>query len=264
MGIAPENTRRAFAQAVQLGLRHLETDVRVTADGVPLAFHDRTLDRVTDFSGPVVARTWADLAGTRVHDQEPLLRLEELLGDFPEALISIDVKEERAVAPVIEAVRRTNSADRVCVAGGWDTWLQGIHEACGVTTALGWKALTRFLTAARAGLQPVLRPRSGARFVHVSLDYGPAQIMRSPRLAERVVSMATTLGLDVVAWTVNDAETAARLHAAGVAGVITDRPDLLRSTAAGSPPQTGDAQICTAAPGGSTGRSAYRELPHTA
>ncbi|ROR72635.1 glycerophosphodiester phosphodiesterase [Bogoriella caseilytica] len=227
MGIAPENTARAFTQALDLGLRHLETDVRVTADGVPLAFHDRTLDRVTELRGPVAARTWDELSRTRVLGQEPLLRLDELLGGFPESLVSIDIKEAQAVRPVIEAVRRTQAADRVCVAGGWDAWLQAAHEACGVTTALGWRALTHFLTATRAGVRPALRPRQGARFVHVSLDYGPAQIMRSPRLAERVVSMATALGLGVVAWTVNDVETADRLRAAGVAGVITDRPDLL-------------------------------------
>jgi glycerophosphoryl diester phosphodiesterase len=56
-----ENSMTAFRAAVDLGCRYLETDVHTTADGVLLLFHDSTLDRVTDGSGPV-----ADLPARQV------------------------------------------------------------------------------------------------------------------------------------------------------------------------------------------------------
>ena len=70
----------AFEACVAMGYRYLETDVRVTADGVPVVFHDPSLDRVTDSSGRVDQLTWAQLAPARIGGREPILRLEELLG----------------------------------------------------------------------------------------------------------------------------------------------------------------------------------------
>jgi glycerophosphoryl diester phosphodiesterase len=52
-GEAPENTLAAFEVALKLGYRYLETDVRLTRDGVLVAFHDERLDRVTDRAGAI-------------------------------------------------------------------------------------------------------------------------------------------------------------------------------------------------------------------
>ena len=48
-------------------------------------------------------------------------------------------------------------------------------------------------------------------------------------LTEERIAEARTLGLAVLPWTVNDAETMERLILWGVDGIITDRPDILRA-----------------------------------
>ncbi|HXP95127.1 MAG TPA: glycerophosphoryl diester phosphodiesterase [Telmatospirillum sp.] len=51
---APENTLAGFACAVRLGVRWIELDVQLTADGIPVVFHDDRLDRTTDGHGVLV------------------------------------------------------------------------------------------------------------------------------------------------------------------------------------------------------------------
>lgn len=58
---APENTRPAIEMAIEDGLEWVEIDVRLTADGQHVLFHDDRLDRKTDGQGPLAERTLAEL-----------------------------------------------------------------------------------------------------------------------------------------------------------------------------------------------------------
>ena len=58
----PENSLTAFRQALELPVEEIECDIHPSADGVPMVIHDPTLDRTTLGSGPVTARTAAELA----------------------------------------------------------------------------------------------------------------------------------------------------------------------------------------------------------
>ncbi|MCF4166606.1 hypothetical protein L2U69_13210 [Zavarzinia compransoris] len=100
----PENSRAAFAAAAAAGYA-IEFDIQVSADGVPMVFHDDTLDRMTPESGRV--DTWRcgdlrdlQLAGTA----ETIPTLAEVLrlinGKVP---LLIEVKAARGKVGPLEA-----------------------------------------------------------------------------------------------------------------------------------------------------------------
>ncbi len=223
-GLAPENTLVAFERSYALGLRYLETDVRVTADGVCLAFHDARLDRVTDGHGPVRRRTWAEVSRLTVLGTQPVARLDDVLTAFPDARFVIDVKDEAAVGPLARVLRETRAVDRVCVAGAWDGWLAALRAELGpgLACALGWRSLVSWLACSHGRVAAPRRLANGG-FVHVPLRWG-----RLPVFIDRLVGGAHDLGLRLIVWTVDDPASMRRLISAGVDGVITDRPDVLR------------------------------------
>src|SRR3954454_13377397 len=87
-----ENTMPAFEACVAMGYRYLETDVRVTADGVLVVFHDAVLERVTDAQGRIDQLPWSRVSRARIAGREPILRLEELLGAWPDVRFNLDIK----------------------------------------------------------------------------------------------------------------------------------------------------------------------------
>ena len=107
---APENSWTAFEHAVKLGYAYLETDARATSDGKLMAFHDRTLDRVTDGSGPIGSRTYPEVKALRVAGTEPVPLIEDLLGAWPDVRFNIDLKDEPGIALLADVLRRTGGS----------------------------------------------------------------------------------------------------------------------------------------------------------
>lgn len=223
-GLAPENTFEAFERSVALGVRYLETDVQLTADGVLVAFHDERLDRVTDLRGRVDRHPWSVLRTAAVRGGGAVMTLTELLEAFPQQRFAVDLKTGAGIGPLARVLVETGSVERVCVAGAWDGWLAHLRDACGpgLRTALGWRSLATLVGCARSGLRPPVSVATGD-FVHVPVSLG-----RVPLVADRLVAMAADLGVRVLVWTVDEPALMHRLLDLGVDGVITDRPDLLR------------------------------------
>lgn len=60
--LAPENTMAAFREGARHGYTAFETDVKLSADGVPFLLHDKTLQRTTAERGIAGERTWSELS----------------------------------------------------------------------------------------------------------------------------------------------------------------------------------------------------------
>lgn len=218
-----ENTMAAFARAVALGYRYIETDVHVTADGVPVVFHDARLERLTGRPGRVDAFRWADLATVRVGGAAVIPRLEDVLHAWPQVRFNIDVKADAGVDPTVSVVHRLGAQDRVLLASFSDARLVRLRAAGGpgMATSLGMRAVARLRVAALTGR--LLRLPPGVVAAQVPVRYGPV-----PVLDRRFLHHAHRLGLQVHVWTIDDPAEMAALLDLGVDGIMTDRVDILR------------------------------------
>jgi glycerophosphoryl diester phosphodiesterase len=212
----------AFDAAVALGFRYLETDVRVTSDGVALAFHDARLNRVTDRVGKVAELPWAEVRSARIHGSEPIPLLTDVLSAWPDTFVNLDVKSDEGVGPTVDAIRSTGTLDRVCVGAFSTPRIEAVRQVLGpkLCTSLGPRAA---LGLRFARITARNRSLLAGRCAQV-----PARIGRRVFIDERYVSIAHALGLPVHAWTVNDRAEMSRLLDLGVDGIMTDRADLLR------------------------------------
>jgi glycerophosphoryl diester phosphodiesterase len=222
-----ENSMAAFQAAVDLGYRHLETDARVTGDGVALAFHDEILDRVTNSRGQLRQLSWRQVSAARIVDREPIPRLEEVLTAFSGVNVNIDVKSDAAIGPTLDVIRRTNSWHRVRLAAFSVTRLLQLRRIAGPHTATALTA-AEVLALRYAPLRLyTVPPRRTGLAAQVPPRVGPLQVVQP-----RFIAAARERGIDVHVWTINRRAEMIRLIELGVDAIMTDRADLLREVLA--------------------------------
>jgi len=223
--VAPENTLRAFRAAVDLGYRHLETDVHVTADGSLVAFHDDRLDRVTDSTGPIVARTTAELRDVHIDGTDPIPTLDELLEDFPDVRWNLDPKSDAALGALAAVIRRHGAIERVNIGSFSDTRLRRMRAllGTGLCTAAGPREVAGLVVAAHTRGVRHRRGRPAYGCVQVPVSYGGVRIVTPAFL-----DAAHARGAQVHVWTIDDPGQMHHLLDLGVDGIMTDRPSVLR------------------------------------
>jgi glycerophosphoryl diester phosphodiesterase len=224
---APENSWAAFEHAVKLGYAYLETDARATCDGMLMAFHDRTLDRMTGATGAIGARSYREVTDLRIAGSEPIPLIEDLLGAWPDVRFNIDLKDEPGISLLPGVLRRTGAWDRVCVTSFFGSRLRaarGLFErpVCMTTSPAAIAAVRCTIGTTHRGPQTRLLAsrlsRSDARCAQVPGWVATGSFVRR----------AHALGLDVHVWTINDRAEMTRFLDLGADGVMTDDIETLR------------------------------------
>ena len=271
-GLFPENTLEGFGATIALGVDAIELDVAVTADGVPVVFHDVALNgdivRGPDGAwlegeGPLLrSLTLAGLArydvgrlrpGSRYAaawpDQVPcdgarVPTLGEAFAATGPVRIAAELKTVpelpwASVPPAVMAERVLEVAASCGALGRLEVrsfdW-RGLRHLRACCPGLALTFLTSAETVARAALWwdgPGPAGYGGSVPRAVAAVAAGAGWAPDHRgLTQAQVREARSLGLRVLPWTVNDPADMARLIGWEVDGFCTDRPDLARQAMA--------------------------------
>ncbi len=240
--LAPENTVPALDNGMTLGADGLEIDVQLSADGIPVVIHDKTLERTTDRTGPVHALTADELArvdaGYRFERDGTfpfrgqgigVPTLEFVLARHPDARVIIEMKggQPELARTVAREVRRANAVDRVCVGSFHQPSIDTLRaEAPEIVTSASQQEARWALH--RSWIRwPWIGPRPYVAF-QVPERAGRLRVV-SPSFVRQVHREGQVLQV----WVVNDEPDVRRLLDWGVDGVISDRPDVaVRASAA--------------------------------
>jgi glycerophosphoryl diester phosphodiesterase len=216
---AEENTMEAFAYAVGLGYRDIETDVHATRDGVAVIHHDATLERMTGDARAIAEMDWTEVARLRTHGGAAIPRAEEALAAFPQVRFVFELKAPRSAEALAPLIR--DALDRVAVGGFEPAHTADARARLG--DGLLWSPGRPGVLALWLQGWGLPLPRPAFRVMHV-----PPTYKGIPVVTPGLVRAAGRHEVAVQVWTVDDGAEMERLLDMGVHAVMTDRPTVLR------------------------------------
>lgn len=211
-----ENTLPAFERALAERPGGVELDVHISADGVPLVFHDETTKRLAKGGvNHVIAQTPAQiLQALELIDggSMPTLAavLDLLAGHLP---VNVEIKDATALPAVLDVLAAARSIDVILSSFNAEAmavaariapqWPRAVIHDRDVPEALAFAQLDAARAAAWHTCTPMITPA-------------------------RVAAQAA-LGRPTRVWTINRAEDAQPLVQSGVAAIFTDQPARMRA-----------------------------------
>lgn len=228
-GYAPENTLESIQTAADMGIDWVELDIKLTADDVPIIFHDDTLERVTSGSGLVKDTPYSVIkeldAGSWFGDTfigAKIPTLEEAVELITELGLGFNLEIKPCAGREIETTqialdlmsRIWDDHDKIIISSFSEIALEAAGEMLGGDWALGylmdeipqnWKDFASHL---------------GAKTININ---GNREDLKREMIEDMIDE-----GYGILAYTINDPIRAKELLSWGVDGVFTDVPDTIR------------------------------------
>ena len=226
---APENTLAGFAHAAALGVRWVELDVQLSADDVPVVFHDTTLERTTNGRGSLIetplavlrrldAGAWfaPEFAGQRVPTLSEALTAISAAG----LGLCLEVKADEA--------RGARTAE-IALAEAQRLWPSTAPPP--MVSSFSRSALAVAHVAAPRWPRGFLADALSADWVAQARHLGCCCVhTRAAGLDRQRVAEIKAAGFGLLAYTVNEPADAVRLWGWDVDGVFSDCPDRILET----------------------------------
>lgn len=134
---APENTFAAFYKGIEMGANGIETDLKMTKDGVLILFHDNELHRTTNGQGLPSDYTWKELqeldAGSwfsPLYAGERLVSFEQFLHFFTRknVLFALELKDKGIELPVLEMINQYGARNQSTITSFWYDNIKAMRE----------------------------------------------------------------------------------------------------------------------------------------
>ena len=217
-----ENTLESFDYSKSLGCKFIETDVQVSADGIPYIFHDDDLKRVLNISSRFDSLSSQEIDKLKIFDQYRIPKLEEALNEFPEISFQIDFKTDGVVAPALDVIKKTKSFERVCVASFNSERLKRVRSTYpDLCISMGPNEVIKTLISSFGLYKGLI----DGDCLQIPIRYYGVRVV-----TKRFVKYLKSKGLKIMVWTINDVKTFEYLIELKVDGIITDKPKLLFET----------------------------------
>lgn len=215
-----ENSLSAFNHACSNAITHFETDLHVTKDQVLVLAHDPTIGRVAGSAHAISELTLKELQKFLIQQVEPWCTLDELVLAHPDVIISLDMKSEGTLAPLISWMRGRDTSNYIVGSFSHKRVIAFRKAHPHIQTAL----TTKEVLLMRFGLSAVVSTNLFSR-KHAMV---PPKIGRFRLITQGFVKRCKEKNIPIHAWTVNSKEEFLALQDLGITGVITDDFRILR------------------------------------
>lgn len=215
-GLYPENTLGSIRTAMDLGVDMVEIDVHVCRTGEVVVIHDDRLERTTDGTGYVHARSLDYLRQLNAGRGEKVPTLREVLDLIDRRIaVNVELKGRGTLGPVLRILQEYVREK------GW------VPEQFILSTFMRkkLKRLARLNSRFRIGALLAYRPWG---FLSFAKNVGAYSVHLNVNLVNpRIIEQAQRLGLKVYVWTVNQESEIKQIRQFGADGIFSDYPDRL-------------------------------------